>query len=1178
MESSNKQKQTKIDGFFKRIRKEETHTVENNSALQEDKLSFDDDIIIEKHITKKRRSEVRHISKPTNKLLKASKSNVSQKKEKEKFLLPINAVLKVNRSSTQNECKVPNSDYCLFTSIKQRKAKSVDENPPATCSVNNEILEYNCESEILIESFSESSGNFAIDSNKQNSSLEKENGAKDDKHSLCLENTVVESNCAVIKDKEDELIESVDFRFDGKTFNNFIVLSVDRDKRDLILQLQHNKITLKCILRGFWSMTNIKVGDSVTVLSNVFADNIVFVDENNGVIIVNPEILISSTSLSSSVFCMRKTWLNEKFVKSCSTNKEMFIGCIVHELFQNACMMRIKTEQELVKVLDSIIRQSYVLDGCYANKMSTEQFMSHLNVYIPSIVEWMQKYVDADPSLLTSRDEKFRVVKFHDIEDNIWCTDLGLKGKVDVNLQVEIHENKKVIRKSIPLELKTGKASFSFEHEGQVLLYSMMMNEITDSSCDTGLLLYLKEKPQMKFLKVKENVRSSLLQRRNELVQYLNDQEVGPPPLNNQRLCYSCDSLFPCSMMFKSFGEMKLTDSDVMRFELVPKILDHLSDNHINFFQKWVKLTHMEMSVRDTDRKSLKSFWKENAVEREQKGFAFANVIIANNVDLEYTLKRINTDCRPFNVKNTCIRVGDRVALSEDKGISMKSRIAFVIGFISKVEEANIYLTLEKTLNNSFEETTLRVDLLASDKIFSQYLANLLQLMAPEKRESNLRNYIIDGVKAKRDVDINKRILPLCQPIISSLNISQQKAVLKSVQAEDFTLICGTPGSGKTTTIVSIMRVLTAMKKRILVTSYTHSALDNILLKFKKFDINFLRLGFYSRIHPELRKYSLESQLGSLSSVEETKQFYSNISVVASTCLSLNHPIFELTKFDYCIMDETSQVNLLASLRPLFITKRFILVGDSKQLPPVVKNHEARRQGFDQSIFSLLCDENTVNLTIQYRMNQEIMRVASELMYDGLLECGSREIATSTLIKRSTCQFEKLWLEEILDNSLTKSVIFLNTDEVPAIEEQDRNNLICNRIEAKIVMLIVNNLLKNFDIKCSDIGVITPYAKQVEILREMCNERTQIEINTVDQYQGRDKDAVLISTVVSSTEQTTKELLKDKRRLNVAITRARKKLIIVGSQKTLSLYKPFIHLFSLLKQHQIYCLPVDAHL
>uniref|UniRef100_A0A8C7B862 DNA replication ATP-dependent helicase/nuclease DNA2 n=1 Tax=Neovison vison TaxID=452646 RepID=A0A8C7B862_NEOVI len=336
-----------------------------------------------------------------------------------------------------------------------------------------------------------------------------------------------------------------------------------------------------------------------------------------------------------------------------------------------------------------------------------------------------------------------------------------------------------------------------------------------------------------------------------------------------------------------------------------------------------------------------------------------------------------------------------------------------------------------------------------------------------------------------------------------------------------------------------LVRILYACGFSVLLTSYTHSAVDNILLKLVKFKIGFLRLGQAQKVHPDIQKFTEEEicRSKSIKSLPLLEELYNSHRIVATTCMGINHPIFSRKTFDFCIVDEASQISQPVCLGPLFFSRRFVLVGDHQQLPPLVLNREARALGMSESLFKRLeRNENAVvQLTVQYRMNSQIMSLSNKLTYEGKLECGSDKVANA-VISLPNFKDVKLDLEFYADYSENpwmirvfepnNPVCFLNTDKAGC--------------------------------KPSDIGIIAPYRQQLKIINDLLFHSSvrMVEVNTVDKYQGRDKSIILVSFVRSNKDGPLGELLKDWRRLNVAITRAKHKLILLGCVPSLNRYPP----------------------
>lgn len=255
-------------------------------------------------------------------------------------------------------------------------------------------------------------------------------------------------------------------------------------------------------------------------------------------------------------------------------------------------------------------------------------------------------------------------------------------------------------------------------------------------------------------------------------------------------------------------------------------------------------------------------------------------------------------------------------------------------------------------------------------------------------------------------------------------------------------------------------------------------------------------------------------------------------------------------------MKLASQVTLPIVLGPIAMADKFVLVGDHFQLPPLVLHPEAKAEGLDLSLFQILNDshpENVIELTNQYRMCADIMSLSNELIYDGRLKCGSEVVAAQKLIIPNITELPiaGTYVERLLEPE--RRVIFVNEDEVPTIHEISSNDKIENPGEAKVINTLIKTMLAG-GINQEDIGVMSFYKAQMRHFFTALSKFKDLEILTADRFQGRDKDVIIISLVRT---EVIGELLKEWRRVNVAITRARCKLIIFGSKKLLDGFEQF---------------------
>ena len=282
-----------------------------------------------------------------------------------------------------------------------------------------------------------------------------------------------------------------------------------------------------------------------------------------------------------------------------------------------------------------------------------------------------------------------------------------------------------------------------------------------------------------------------------------------------------------------------------------------------------------------------------------------------------------------------------------------------------------------------------------------------------------------------------------------------------------------------------------------------------------------------------------------------------NADVVLSTNSMVQSELLKNFHFDVAVIDEGSQQVEPSTLIPIAKADKFYIAGDHKQLPPTIMSEEAKE--LEETLFEKLISkfpEFSGLLRIQYRMNEKIMNFPNKEFYNNQL-LAAELVKTHTLEDLGVKNPKKF--EKILDPKIP--LAFFDTSEINAHEFQPEGSTSFeNILEAELVIEIVKELCR-MGVDKKDIGIITPYAAQVKLIKQLLSEANlKIEVNSVDGFQGREKEVIVIS-FVRSNEEGEMGFLKDLRRLNVAITRARRKLICIGDSKTLSshpVYKKFI--------------------
>ncbi|GFO34359.1 DNA-binding protein smubp-2 [Plakobranchus ocellatus] len=438
------------------------------------------------------------------------------------------------------------------------------------------------------------------------------------------------------------------------------------------------------------------------------------------------------------------------------------------------------------------------------------------------------------------------------------------------------------------------------------------------------------------------------------------------------------------------------------------------------------------------------------------------------------------------------------------------------------------------------------------------------------------------------------------------LDESQREAVKFALTQREVAIIHGPPGTGKTTTVVEVILQAVSQGLKVLVTAPSNIAVDNLLERLTAAHPSprLVRLGHPARLMPHLTKFSLDAVVSAaeetdivrdvradiqktltkmkkargagerkslrdelkhlrkeVSQREEraTSEVLSRAQVVLSTLTtaSLDGPLKHLKDktFDLVVIDECSQALEAACWIGLLRGQKCVLAGDHLQLPPTIMSREAANAGLEltlmERLLATLAEEKGQDivrmLTTQYRMNQLIMAWASQQLYQGKL---TAHTSVATHLLRD--------LEGVSNTEETAAPLLLIDTAGCDLRELDLPEEVSkgNEGEADVVATHVENLIKA-GVKPVDIAVIAPYNMQVDLLRDrLCPQHPGLEIKSVDGFQGREKEAVVISMVRSNLTGEV-GFLSEKRRINVAVTRARRHLAVVCDSDTVC-HDPFI--------------------
>lgn len=551
---------------------------------------------------------------------------------------------------------------------------------------------------------------------------------------------------------------------------------------------------------------------------------------------------------------------------------------------------------------------------------------------------------------------------------------------------------------------------------------------------------------------------------------------------------------------------------------------------------------------------------------------------------------------------DTEISVGDMVLISTDNPLRSD-----LTGTVTEKGARFIKVAFDKRIPKWALKKKVRLDLYANDITFRRMEDNLKHLSLKGK---NALEYILNQRNPKKN-----RPVPYISYIDQSLNDSQKSAIENALSCENFFLIHGPFGTGKTRTLVELISQETRQNRKVLATAESNAAVDNILERLmdnKK--LNLTRLGHPQRvskhnitqtlaykvenhdlnrkikkIHKKIDKLiekrgnftkptpqyrrgygdydilhnaskgkggrgispeKMKSMAQWIEINQEIDEAHDDIkrienrmirdiieksNVILATNSSAALESISQTKFDVAIIDEASQATIPSILIPIAKAHRFILAGDHKQLPPTIISERAG--SLEKTLFEELIKMYPFKsqlLNVQYRMNSLLMKFPNQEFYNNGL--------------KSDSSVDNITINDILDSSYDEeALLFIDTSKIENNKERHLKDSksIVNKLESEIAVNIANDYL-NAGIDAEDIGIISPYADQVKLIQD----KTPIEVKTVDGFQGREKEIIIISTVRSNTNGNI-GFLKDLRRLNVAITRAKRKLIIIGNKETL---------------------------
>lgn len=754
------------------------------------------------------------------------------------------------------------------------------------------------------------------------------------------------------------------------------------------------------------------------------------------------------------------------------------------------------------------------------------------------------------------------------IEPSFISPDYGLQGRLDLLAEYEDIDNQKDV-----IELKSGNPPkedlIYFLNENQPVRIGLWNNHFIQATCynllldssfphrsGTSSLLYSKSLSYP--LRNAPNVvikKQEAIDCRNRIVsiekQFFNGDFSVLKNINIEDFGSAPPFLFE---NIENFEKSYIFDSVLLR-------------DYFHYFIQFVTVEMFSQKIGSSvDQYGFNSLWRETSEEK------IVNLLAISGLIIDYEKSNFKQNHIYFNRKNkevSSFRKGD-ICIIHPENHSIFGNL--LKGSIKEISDNHIKISLRNKMTSSSRLKNYPIWICEPDYIDSTI----------KKLFSNLFDFLSSN-KRKRDLILGLEI-PECvekeEYTTGNLNKSQADAMQKAISSKDYFLVVGPPGTGKTSYFLrqTLENILNTTDETILMLAFTNRAVDQICSSLKKIEgLEFLRLGNRdSSEHSDV----LLSELAQSMTINEIKDKIKSSRVICSTVTSahVTPEIFEIKQFDTIIIDEASQIIEPQLVGLLTKADRFIMIGDEKQLPAVI----VQKQGLaipDESLEKIhitkehksIFERLLINakqkewhhcygaLNQQARMHKEIQELANYLTYDGLLEVldeNSWQTEEETI-------FSKHEYTNILKN---KRVMFICSK--PELKSK------VNLSEIEIILEIIQNIEKTWpeDITEKTIGIISPFRAQCsEIINHLPeNLKSRISVDTVERFQGSERDIIIISFALNYSIMLDNILSQPEnkeydRKLNVAMTRAKKYLYLIGNDEILRINPVYNKLFEYLK-------------
>ena len=857
--------------------------------------------------------------------------------------------------------------------------------------------------------------------------------------------------------------------------------------------------SVRVTLWGDWAETAVLLDTGMEVAAydlqeDEFRGDVGYATAAESTVVVEPSFLVDVTDVRGWVQCPRIYYLNK--LSGVPLAYPVTKGTIVHEVFGDLLRGR-----ELDDAIDERVGEVGLELGLLGKE--ADEVAEEVRDHASAIEGWLEQGT-------LSEEDDWRS------EQLLVGPRYGIKGRADA------------LRRGMPVELKTGKNTRReprFPDKIQAAAYSLVLGEHepeTDApapGADTGILLYTKNaalerneesgdlSPAKEF-SIGSGLLKYVVRARNAIASAEVRGEV-PTGYEADAKCEYCFEREPCMAVAGRLDQESKAG----------QVGKPLPEAERAYFERCYALVEAE---RRAVHREYAKLWEQTAQERAEDDRALVDLEPAGQQQLDDGRWRLTARAPAGAVSK--LRPGD-VALASDGDP--------IDGDVGMVRIERLGTTVEVVADEPLE--LRRLDIYPSE-------------MSADRMLRALHDAVLQGEERRRDF-LMGRAEPAFGEVDGTFvenNSAQDEAVRKALAAEDCALVHGPPGTGKTYTIARIVEELRNRGDRVLVSAFTNRAVDNMLEAIREGGgggdgdgEDVLRVGTEAGVREDMQDVRLD-QAGDpgerVAALEEA-------GIVAATAATCGSTVMGEQSFDVAVVDEATQLTEPESLAAINLADRFVLVGDHEQLPPVVRSEQADLdipegpgpETLSTSLFERLVEaypDAAVMLDRQYRMAQHIQAFPSREFYDGALRPATGEVAGQRIGD----------LERVDPDALPSHL----RDRVAFVDPGGTQEGNANPVEAEAVVDVVESYLAA-GADPGDVGVIAPFRAQVAELASRLPEGATVD--TVDRFQGSSSEVIVVSFV--ATGELEGPIFEDHRRVNVALTRAKKSLVLVGDEAAL---------------------------